>query len=152
MHPASWHLLPSELYKLHVSISAFLFFPSLLFFLLPEARPLLIFLREQRGELPNHSSLVLRTVNTTHNGIIIFTHPFNKNPDLVCMLGVTGESWSYPVETQTTSCYKWPVEWWSSWLKAATKILIIKIVIKTLLILSCSQPDYVLTLKPQTIC
>lgn len=51
----------------------FSFFPSLLFFLLPEARPLLIFLREQRGELPNHSSLVLWTVNTTHNGIIMFT-------------------------------------------------------------------------------
>lgn len=129
--------------------------PSLLFFLPPKAWPFLMFPWEQRGELANHSSLVftLWTVNVTHNQIVLCLQPFNETCWFDIYVSVTLTLTAEVIREKPERLLQM-VSWscWSSWRKAAAQILIRKIFIKTLLILSCSQPDYVLTLKPQTIC
>lgn len=81
-----------------------IFFLSLCFFFLPpKARPLLMFPREQRGELPNRSSLVFTswTVNVTRNQIVSCSQPLRVD----IYASVTGE----PRHDRLETWYRWSV-------------------------------------------
>lgn len=105
--PPLWVIQTARFYSCFPLFSLSL---SLLFFLPPKARPLLMFPWEQRGELAIHSSLVFTswTVNVTHNQIVLCLQPFSQTCWFDIYGSVTGEvlKWS---GRNLSACYRWSV-------------------------------------------